>query len=262
MLWGGRPGLDIQVGSLADRRRARLLRFDAALARTGRQLAEVCAEIAASVRRAAEVLERCGLGQAARAARAQADDERRLAQAETAGVFQQHLRVTGMKMDVPGAAKAFLQQTGPPMADREPDVPRRLYDFEEGALAPRDQFHTEWPEDPVAFLFGDDVTPGGIKHSHTFEAPGELAGEVTIEVDAKTYGELLYGTVWPFAVNMGWVAPLGPGGCRHPASAHALVDDCPGWRRCSDCGVTMTPGQAEHAATHQVILRNPDDRTY
>lgn len=261
VLWGGRPDVDIQFGSRADRRRARLLRIDAAFARAGRILSDFIAEAGHAVQRAVTVLERSGL---ARALRAQAEDERRMAAREHAGILQQRpLRVTAFKMTSEHAARAFLQRTGPPVADPPPhavdagplvtrdaiwfgrEVPAgtpapasRFFEVDDGV---RTDIETEWPETEGAafahWLTGaPEHTDSEFNRTHTFT--------VDVEVDPDTYGKLLYGMTWPFAVNMGWVAPPGPGGCRHPASAHAILAGCPGWRWCADCGTTLNPTQA------------------
>lgn len=273
VLWGGRPDVDIQFGSRADRRRARLLRIDAAFARAGRILSDFIAEAGHAVQRAVTVLERSGLGQTARALRAQAEDERRMAARENAGILQQRPpRVTALKMTSEQSAKAFLRGRrgqGPPYADppggmfRDDITPTdikapagKLYAFEEGSLKP--YFYDEWPETEadqlLRWVAGDDTAiPDAQKHSHTFHTEwgdepitytGAAVGEITIDVDPDAFGRYLHAMTWPFAVNMGWVAPLGPGGCRHPASAHAILADCPGWRWCADCGTTLNPTQA------------------
>lgn len=281
VLWGGRPGVDIQFGSLRDRRRQRWLRFDAGLARAAAGLARAVAEVGHTLREALAVLERSGLGQAARAARAQAEDERRLAARENAGVLQQRpLRVTSLKMTSEQAARAFLvgrRGQGPPYADADPRPARKLYAFEEGSLKPH--FYDDWPETEadqlLRWIAGDDTAiTDAQKHSHTFHTEwgdepiaytSAAVGEITIDVDPEAFGRYLHAMTWPFAVNMGWVAPLGPGGCRHPASAHAALDHCAelkGWRRCADCGTVLNPDHAAHAATGQVTLGTSDDQAY
>lgn len=265
MLWGGRPGVDRQFGSVRDRHLAARDRQRASINRIVRAMTKAGRQVVEGIDRA---LEQSGLADLARDM-----GERGLLQTPP-------MRVTSMKLDPAAAASLFLgRQSGPPLADPKP--PPKLYHFEEGSLTAGDLFADgwrpraltddavihEWPEteaDAFAYVMGfdpangDDIHPSDIKHTHTVRPDGD----VTFEVDPAKFGAYLHAMTWPFAVNMGWVAPLGPGGCPHPASAHALLAGCPGWRWCADCGTTLSPEHAEHAATQQVTVRNPDDRTY